>query len=286
MGVGSVDIVGIIGNSVSESLSPTMHNAAFKHAALNWTYLPFQVDPSQLASAIDSIRNLNMTGVNVTMPYKADVISLLDKIDEEAMLINSVNTIHNVNGELVGYSTDGQGLIDSLKDNAVKVRNKKILILGSGGAARAVTNALVSDGAKAITVISRKPEKSEGFIKQLEKRYPECKIDIGYFTAQGAVFLKEAEIIINATPLGKLTIDGLSFLVDGLETGQLVYDLNTVPLKSALLVAAQERGCRVIGGLGMLVYQGALSYKIWTGKDAPIDVMKKAISNKDEGGIQ
>lgn len=275
---GSIKVVGIMGNPIHTSLSPAMHAAAFAAQGLDdWVYLPFLVETARLPAAVEAIRALNLVGMNVTMPFKADVIRFLDEVDEEAMMIESVNTIHHRRGILAGCSTDGRGFLASLEDLGISTAGTSVVILGAGGASRAVAHALAKAGVRQITFINRTGAKVQSFAARLKKAEPRLEVEAISFGGEATGPVRAADIVVNATPLGKESLDGLRFLVDGIGTDQVVYDLSTVSPLSALLVAAQQRGCRVFGGLGMLVHQGALSYKIWTGLDAPIEAMKRAV---------
>lgn len=266
---GSTTIAGIFGNPIHRSLSPAMHNAAFAAQKLDWVYVPFDVRIEDVEAAVTALRALSIKGVNITMPLKSAVIPFLDEVRSPAAEIESVNTILNDNGRLIGFSTDGHGFIRSLADRGVEPGGKDVVLVGAGGAARAVKHALEEASASRVTIVNR--TNIEGAIA---------------FGSAATEAVGSADIIVNATPLGGSTLDDLHFLVDGLKAGQIVYDLSTVPPLSALLVAARSRGCTVINGLGMLVHQGALSYKLWTGMTPPLDVMRKAVgygSSEGEG---
>lgn len=273
--VGTTKIVGIIGDPVSGSLSPQMHNAAFSHAGLDWVYVAWRVSNNDLDGAIAAVRALGMVGLNVTMPHKGSVIRYLDGVDEEALAIDSVNTIVNSNGKLKGYSTDGEGFGLALSDAGFSPVGKNVMIIGAGGAARAIARMLALGKAKQINAACRSQESGRKLAGIVRSAGADSKsFDISQ-NAMGA--LKRSDLIINATPLGKYSIEDIKFLADELNPGQFVTDLSTVPPLSAFLVAAQERGCNVMGGLGMLVRQGSLSYKLWTGLDAPLDVLRRAV---------
>ncbi len=275
---GTTKIVGIIGDPVAGSLSPQMHNAAFAHDRLDWVYAAWRVSPNDLAEAIAAVKALGIAGLNVTMPHKGPVIRYMDSVDDEALAIESVNTIVNSKGKLKGYTTDGEGFRLALADAGYEPAGKKALIIGAGGAARAVAGKLAANKTSEVNVACRNPAGGLKLAKIVRNAGVESAVyDI---TEEAAAPLKRADMIINATPLGKYSIDDIKFLADGLNPGQFVADLSTVPPLSAFLVAAQERGCTVMGGLGMLVRQGSLSYKLWTGQDAPLDVMRRAVGEQ------
>lgn len=273
---GATKLVGIIGHPVAQSLSPVMHNAAFKEQGLDWAYLAFDVEPDKVPDAVAAIRALALKGVNVTMPYKSIVAPYLNEIDGTARIAESVNTIVNNKGKLEGYSTDGEGFLRAAAEEGVSPEDAKVFIVGAGGAARAIAAAISKAGAARVDICCRDADaakKIEDTIRQVKK--------IGYsavkFDGRSVDRLAEADIVINATPLGKENYDELTFLVDGLQPRHFVADLSTVPPLSAFLVAAQKRGCKAMGGLGMLVHQGAISYQLWTGREAPIEAMKRAV---------
>jgi len=275
---GTTKIVGIIGDPVAGSLSPQMHNAAFSHDGLDWVYAAWKVSQDDLADAIAAVRALGIAGLNVTMPHKGPVIKYLDSVDDEALAIGSVNTIVNTHGRLKGYTTDGEGFRLSLKDAGYDPTGKKAIIIGAGGAARAVARKLAERRAAVVDVACRNQESGRKLADIVKSGGAEStQYDIN---EEAAAPLKRADMIINATPLGKYSLDDIKFLADGLNPEQFVADLSTVPPLSAFLVAAQERGCTVMGGLGMLVRQGSLSYKLWTGLDAPLDVMRRAVGEE------
>lgn len=258
-----------------DSLSPVMHNAAFEHLNMDWAYLAFEVQPDLLGGAVNAVRALGLAGVNVTMPYKSAVIDFLDELDSSAADIQSVNTIVNTESYLKGYSTDGDGFRQALRDKNIKAAGRHVLIAGAGGAARAIAKTLVDDGAESISIMARK----EASLRNIIDMAKPSGVSVSYvrWAETAAALLNRHDMIINATPLGKTTIEEFKFLVDGLKPGHIVADLSTVPPLTALLVAAQERGCTVISGLGMLVHQGSDSFELWTGQAAPVNAMKRAV---------
>jgi shikimate dehydrogenase len=255
-----------------------MHNAAFAEQGLDWVYTAFRVGKKDLPEAVAAIRALDLAGLNVTMPHKEPVLDYLDEIDSLAKEIKSVNTIVNTNGKLKGYSTDGEGFRRALAEKDYMPKGKRVLIIGAGGAARAVARNLAGNGASAVDVACRSVASGRNLADIVKAAGADSTtFDISENAKESA---GRADLIINATPLGKNSIDDIKFLVDGLTPGQFIADLSTVPPLSAFLVAAQERGCSVMGGLSMLVHQGSLSYELWTGREAPVTVMKRAVGEK------
>ncbi len=266
-------IVGVIGYPVAHSLSPQMHNSAFAHLGLNYVYLAWEVEPSKLEWAIEGVRGLGIVGLNVTIPHKERVARLLDELSEEAEMVGAVNTIHNVDDKLLGYNTDVEGFRRALGE---EVRGKRAVVLGAGGAGKAVVYALVSDGASCIIL-----NRTEGKAKELMQRYKELgDVSAGEFNASNLrKALSEADILVNATPLGMKgeVIEGVE---GALGEHLIVMDLVYNPRETPLLRLARERGARVVEGWKMLLYQGAFSFEIWTGKKAPLEVMAKVLQKK------
>lgn len=253
-----------------------MQNAAFERLGLNWCYLPFLVVKEQVGAAVEAVRALNLVGINVTMPFKEAVIPFLDEVTEEAGFVQAVNTIHQAHGRLTGYNTDGEGFVISLKDDAsFETAGATVFLLGAGGAARAIANSLAKYGVSSVTILNRTVDSAIEFGQGLKKRFPHLETNPRSFKNEFYSLLKDADIVINATPLGRVSMKEMPISAGNLTPGQFVCDLATSP-KTAFLEAARERGCRTLDGLGMLVYQGAAAFKIWTGLDAPVEVMWEA----------
>jgi shikimate dehydrogenase len=265
---GKTKITGLFGYPVEHTLSPSMHNAAFERLGLDYCYLPFLVHPDFIEQAVGAVRALNMAGVNVTVPHKEAVVPLLDIVDEEAAFIGAVNTVVNSGGKLKGYNTDGRGFMRSLSESGIPVENKKILVVGSGGASRAISYYL-SEKAESLYLHDVAESRMDKLVSDLRKIRsnvsPEKKItDLGLF-----------DVIINATPLGLKAGDPLPFDVSSLTPGHTVCDL--IYRKTSLLEHAAKKGCRTIDGMGMLLWQGVLAFELWTSVFPPVDVMKNAL---------
>lgn len=263
-------VVGVIGYPVAHSLSPQMHNSAFSHLGLNYVYLAWEVEPSKLERAIEGVRGLGIVGLNVTIPHKEKVAEIIDELSEEAEMVGAVNTIHNVNGKLYGYNTDVEGFRRALGRD---VKGKTAVVIGAGGAGRAVVYALASDGASCI-ILNRTEEKA----KELAERYK----GLGEIRARGLTpsnlreVMQKADILVNATSLGMKgeMIEGIEEVVrEDLLAVDLVYN----PRETPLLRLAKEKGAEVVEGWRMLLHQGAFSFEIWTGKKAPLEVMEKVL---------
>jgi shikimate dehydrogenase len=276
---GTTKIVGIIGYPIRHTLSPLMHNSAFMHIGLDYVYIPMEVQPLDLKRAVQSMKYLNITGINVTVPYKEEVISYLDEILTDARTIGAVNTIHNSNGRLLGYNTDGEGFISSLRnDGKVKTEGKRVVLFGAGGVGRAIGTKLAGAGISVMHIYDIDLNKQGSLTKHIKKTYPKSNV-----CAIQASELKEAvrnaDVLINATPIGMHRGDPCVVEPKLLHKKLFVFDAvyNT---ETRLLKEARKRGIGAINGLGMLIYQGALSFKIWTGREAPLEIMKKAVIHR------
>jgi len=275
---GSTVICGLIGNPVAHSISPAMQNAAFIHAGLDYLYVPFQVTSEALADAVKGMRALNIRGLNVTMPHKVSVIPFLNETDSLAAKIGAVNTIVNDNGFLKGYNTDAMGFMQVLTDRGFNVAGKKVAVLGAGGVARAITFALADKGAE-LTIINRHQE-FDWALNLAGKITQSFHRQVGALELNDENLAKtvpEAELLVNATSAGMTPdIDETPVPARFLRQGLIVYDVIYNPLATRLLREAKKTGAQAIGGLDMLVGQGALAFAKWTGQPAPVDIMKEA----------
>ena len=282
---GQTRVLGIIGYPLTYTLSPNMHNAALKEVALDYRYLPFVVAPEHLASAIAGIRALGIAGVNVTMPHKETVIEFLDEISPEARMIGAVNTIHNVDGHLKGYNTDATGFIRSLREELVDPEGRHAIILGVGGAARAVAVALINEGVASITLLGRTVEKVEAFKVHLLGSFGQFSIKTLSFDDDLADIFEVGDLVVNATPIGmKDSTDLLPVPLEHIDSRHFIYDLIYTPSETTLITAAKDKGAKAVNGLGMLLYQAATAFELWTGTPAPIAIMRDALLIGLEGG--
>jgi shikimate dehydrogenase len=275
---GKTNIVGLIGNPVEHSMSPPMHNAAFDYLGLDFTYVPFNVEKNVLQDSIQGARALGIKGLNVTIPHKTRVMEFLDVIDKPAELIGAVNTIKFNNREIKGYNTDGIGAVRALEE-VVQVKEKKVVMIGAGGAGRAVAFQLILSGVDSLTIINRTPKKALNLKNEIES-----KIDSNIFYGNLEILEKEiskADILIDTTPIGMYPhIDDKPMVnADMMHSDLVVNDLVYNPMETVLLKEAKKAGSRTVSGLNMLLYQGAEAFKIWTGKDAPLDIMEKTLLN-------
>ncbi len=283
---GKTRVCAIIGDPVEHSLSPVMHNAAFKELKLNLVYVAFTVTRSELKDAIIGARILGFRGLNVTMPHKNAVMNYLDETDSTAKSIGAVNTILNDGGRLVGFNTDGVGAMRALKENGVSLDKKKLLLLGAGGAGKAIAFQAVQE-VEELVVLNRTSEKAEMLAEVLSKKFGK-KVRGGAFSSERLKEeMKDADILVNATSVG-MHPDVNSSLVPKslLRPNQCVMDIIYSPLETKLVRDAKAIGAKVVSGLEMLLYQGAVSFEIWTNQPAPVEVMKKAALKKlEEQGV-
>ncbi len=269
---------GIIGRPVGHSLSPIIQNAGFQAAGLNWVYLAFDVGVEDLQDSLAGLQACGCRGLNVTMPYKREILPLLDELDESAMRVDAVNTIEFRDGRLVGHNTDGAGFIKSLKQDAdFNPRGADILVVGAGGAARSIAVALGDAGVRSIKVLNRDAVKAERLVRLIGSHFPDCSVvAAGFDEVDPAQF----DLVVNATSVGMEDNPGLPLSVDSIRSGQVVYDIIYWPLETAFLRAAAEKGARTINGLRMLLFQGAESFSIWTGSKAPVERMAAALDEQ------
>jgi shikimate dehydrogenase len=267
-GVGS--FAGILGWPLTHTLSPVIHNAAFRKVGLDWIYLQWPVPPEELDHAVSGIRALGAMGANVTMPHKEEVVKLLDALSGDARAIGAVNTIQRLGHRLIGHNTDVDGFRAFLEEDAgTDLSGKVCLVLGAGGAARAVVKALGDLGAASIAIAARTPEKGEEVTAQVAHGDTRvCDWENAETEAE------EADMIVNATPIGMRAGDPLPGT--RFNPGQVVVDLVYDPPSTELVERARSAGADAWGGLGMLVHQAAASFRIWTGQDPPLETMSAA----------
>jgi shikimate dehydrogenase len=228
-------------------------------------YIPFKVSPDDLPDAVKSIRSLNLTGVNITVPHKENVIPLLDRVDEEAAFIGAVNTVTNHEGILTGYNTDGRGFMSSLAEESVSVENREVVIIGTGGAARAVSYYL-SEKASKLSMFDIDRNKADNLVSDL------VRIRNNVFVLDSPDEIGRPDLLINATPLGLHAHDPLPVNADLIGSDMVVCDL--IYRQTPLLINASEKGAKTVDGSGMLLWQGVLAFELWTGVKPPVDTMR------------
>jgi shikimate dehydrogenase len=264
----------IIGDPVSHSLSPAMHNAAFKSLSMDDVYIAYKVSSHELESSVESLRSVKISGFNVTIPHKIAVLQYLDEVDLLSRKAGAVNTVASIDGRFKGFNTDIQGFLQPLLSRGIDFRGLSVLLFGAGGSARAVVASLSSvTGISKLVVANRTYNKSSELSKQAELQGLTSSVSM---IEEAKVMAKRFDLIVNATSVGLQSNESIldSEDIDGSST---VYDLVYRPVMTKLLENAREKGARVIYGYEMLLEQGAQAFEIWTGLKAPIPAMKKAL---------
>jgi len=261
---GSTEVYGIMGDPVTHSLSPAMHNAAFAHYGMNRVYIPLPV--KDVAPAMDGLRALGIKGASVTIPHKQAVIPHLDDIDPLARRIGAVNTLDIRDGRITGYNTDWLGAVNALKEE-IPLSGRKALILGAGGSARAIGFGLLQEGATPL-IANRSEQRGRALADELGCAF------LPLAEAGGA----DADILVNATSVGMAPNTDIPLPEDGLARFAVVMDIVYAPLETPLLRQAKANGCRVVNGLAMLLRQGAAQFELWTGEPAPLAVMMEPLA--------
>jgi shikimate dehydrogenase len=272
---GKTKVCGVIGDPIEHTMSPAMHNAAFRELDIDYWYVPFRVKQEELGKAVEGMRALNIRGLNVTIPHKVAIIPYLDKLDPLAERIGAVNTIVNDDGVLTGYNTDATGFLQALLEARVEPKEKNMVILGAGGASRAISFILAERGAK-LVILNRRQELdwAEELARRISEIFKEVKA-LELNKGNLAMVLERAEVLVNATSVGMSpNINETPVPARLLRPGLVVFDIIYNPIKTRLLKEAEAAGAQTIGGLDMLVGQGALSFEKWTGLKAPVDLMK------------
>lgn len=276
---GKTDVYCVIGDPVDHSMSPIIQNAAFKSAGIDAVYVPFQVKPSDLRYTVNGLRSLGIKGFNVTAPHKVAVIRFLDRLDDAARQIGSVNTVVKKERWLSGYNTDGLGALRTLEEAGVSLRGKTLLLFGAGGAARAIAYTTAPQ-LRAIRLVNRTLRRA----KQLERRLRnKFNMDVSSIALSNKVLrrlVEEAEIVVNASSMGMDGRADVPVRNGWLHSGQWVFDIVYKPIETSLLRLASQSGARTINGLDMLVNQGAYCFELWTGRAAPVLEMRHAIAQE------
>lgn len=271
----------VIGDPIEHSLSPIMHNAALKKLKLDdeFDFRKIHVKSDELRAFVELIKAGEIFGANITIPHKISIMKYVDKVTKEAALVGAVNTLYQENDEIIGHITDGVGCMNALKDENFDVKGKKILLIGAGGASRAIGFSSALNGAKEIVILNRTVDRAKLLARDIkEKTRVEARANsLDNIEKE----IKDADLLINLTSVGmKGELEDKSLVDPKLLHKKLaVMDIVYVPYMTKLLIAAKKKGCKIIPGLGMLVHQGAIGFKFWTGKKAPIDVMKNALKD-------
>jgi shikimate dehydrogenase len=288
----STRLCGVYGHPIKHSASPAMHNAALTALGLNWRYLAFEVHPEDLRTAINGARAMRFAGLNLTVPHKLLALDLMDVLDESASQWGAVNTVRfegkDADGNwrplaqlaepprevrAQGFNTDADAITRSLREDLkLEIAGARVLLLGAGGAGRVAALKLAQDGAGELFLVNRTQNKAEAVAEEIRQRFPQAKVQVAY--PKSAV-----DLVLNATSAGLNQGDALPFDAAQFSPSQArtAYDMIYRPAETPFLQAARKAGCRVANGLGMLLYQGAKAFELWTGKNAPITIMREAL---------
>ncbi|MCI0967107.1 shikimate dehydrogenase [Clostridioides difficile] len=275
---GRTGLFALIGTPVGHSKSPVMYNYSFKKLDLDYRYLAFDITVDKVKEALLAIKTFNIKGANVTMPCKSAVTEYMDELSPAARIIGACNTIVNDNGKLVGHITDGVGYVRNLKENGVEVKGKKITIMGAGGAATAIQVQCALDRAREISIFNPKDDfykRAEQTVENIKKDVPECVVNLYDLEDTNKLYeeIQSSDILTNATLIGMKPYDNETNIKDTsvLRKDLVVTDVVYNPKKTKMIEDAEANGCKAIGGLGMLLYQGAEAFNLYTGLEMPVE---------------
>lgn len=285
---GRTKLLGLLATPIGHSLSPAMHNMSLKKLGLDYVYMAFEVGNKELADVVTGMRAMNIRGFNVSMPNKTKILPLLDELSPAAQFAGAVNTVVNEGGKLIGHNTDGIGYMQSLKEAGVDIAGKKITIIGAGGAATAIAIQAALDGAAEISIFNHKDE----FYPRAEKNAHTINHEIEGINCKAAAYdLEDTEqlkaeiacsnILTNASGVGMKPLENESAIPDvtWLRPDMVVSDVVYIPSKTKMLQIAEDAGCKTINGLGMMLWQGAKAFEIWTGQPMPVEYVKTKLFN-------
>lgn len=278
---GHTGLLAVIGSPIAHSASPKIYNYGFERLGLDYVYVAFDIKENEMKDAIAAMRTYRLRGCNVTMPGKTAVVKYMDELSPAARIIGAVNTIVNDNGRLKGYITDGEGAVDSLRDNGVDVRGKKIVIAGAGGAATAIQVQCALDGAREIVIFNRTISRAEETAQTIRREVPDCIVkvcdiaDVARMTEE----IRDSDILINATSVGMKPMEQESIVKDvtAFHPGLTVLDAVYEPVETRLLREAKAAHCHCIGGKSMLLWQAAAAFKLYTGQKLPVEELKEIL---------
>lgn len=279
---GTTGLLALIGSPVGHSGSPAMYNYSFERLGLDYAYVAFDVKEAEVEKAIEAMRTFKMRGCNVTMPDKTEAVKYMDELSPAARIIGAVNTIVNDDGRLTGYITDGEGFVRNLSDHGIEIKDKKITVAGGGGAATAIQVQCALDGAREISIFNIKDAFFERTLQTAEKirsEKPDCIVNV-YDIADEARMTEEiaaSDIFANATIVGMKPMEKESVVKDvsAFRPGLVVCDAVYNPKETKLLSDAKQAGCTCISGEGMLLWQGVAAFKLYTGRDMPVEEVKE-----------
>jgi shikimate dehydrogenase len=274
---GTTALYGIIGKPVAHSLSPAMQTCALQHAGLNAVYLAFPSEVAQLPDLLDAFALIGVKGFNVTAPFKEAIVTRLDELSPEAAWLGSVNTVKRTDRGWCGYSSDGIGLVRSLAASGIELTGRKVLLIGAGGSARSIALALIEQGCTELHITNRTVDKSTSIIARLRQSFPSLSLIVGHRSGE------RFDIMINATTVG-LQSDDCPVSDIEIAACRYIVDIIYHPFETPLLRKARKYGIPAENGLGMLLYQGVVSFEIWTEREAPVMVMREALLTAIGGG--
>jgi len=263
----------VIGDPIDHSLSPNIHNAAFRHLKLDHTYIAYKIPAGELSTGIEALKAIKIAGFNVTIPHKIEMMKFLDEMDTTCKVIGAVNTVLNEDGKLKGYNTDMIGFLDPIKKKNLTIKDSQVLLLGAGGAARAIVTAMVKEKASKITIVNRTMEnanKLAEFAKKIGGNVDTVSIQ------EANKLIADYKFIINSTSIG-MRNEPSPISTENISKDSIVYDIVYQPINTDLIKKSKENGATIIYGYEMLLSQAACSFEIWHKKEAPYDVMKKAL---------
>ena len=286
---GHTILIGLMADPIRHSMSPTMHNNAFAKLGLNYAYLCFEIDNQKLPKAIDAIRTLDMRGSNISMPNKQKVIPYLDRLDESAELCQVVNTIVNDHGILTGYTTDGIGFMQSLKDEGLDITGQKMVLTGAGGAGTPIAMQAAIEGVKEIALFNIDDDKWENAVRNVkiinEKTGAHATLHHLEDQADLKKELASCDIYVDATGVGMKPLEDMTLVEDPtwFHQDMIVYDTVYAPRETKLMQVAKRAGVNhVFNGLGMMLEQGAAAFKLWTGQDMPVEYIRNLLFKEED----
>lgn len=274
---GKTKVIGVIGEPVEHSCSPPMHNAVLDELKMNYVYVPFRVKARNLQAALEGFKALNIAGINITIPHKQRAIPMLDGLSKEAKMIGAVNTLVFEDDRVIGHNTDARGFIEAMYEVVDEKIEGSAVVLGAGGAARAVVVGLVNAGFAPVTIANRTASKAVALAEQIRSQSDAKLLGIGLDDERLPDAIADAKVLVNATSAGMDLSLPLIIDADWLHQNLVVYDVIYTPPKTKLLTAARDRGLQTISGVGMLVHQGAIAFELWTGVSPPVETMKDAL---------
>jgi len=263
----------VIGDPIDHSLSPNIHSAAFRELGLDCSYIAYRIPTGELEEGIEGLKKIKIYGFNITIPHKVEMMKYLDKMDESCSLIGAVNTVTNKDGVLKGYNTDMDGFLEPFKKKKLNIEETKVLLLGAGGAARAIVAGFAKEKAKSITIANRTLEKAKNLSEFAKKNGLDANAIKIEDVKESA---KDYDIIVNATSVG-LKNEPSPISLEGINEKTIVYDIVYMPINTDFLKKAKEKNAIIIFGYEMLLGQAARAFEIWHGKEAPYNAMKKAL---------